>query len=394
MKYTENLNLGIVEGSDISSWMTPGNDNMSKIDQFAGSVNTKLEQGNVTNDNLQAQIDTNKNLIGENTNSIAGINTRVGALEAGSASTNKKIDDYIASSEADLAKTNQQVANNSTRIGTLETSVANLKTAVNTHNTLILNNRTAAEKNAEDIINVNANLENIKTNISQSNETMNALILINKSVSEQNATDIENMKSEISDNTESIGELVSNTIPDIKSDIRQINQTMNSNDDNYQKRLNDLDDLVLDNKKSIDNTQQTINAINDDIQTLNSATNYLNAHAIVEVNGNGIASFRNDIYSLTSTMFILSGSFLSRNANLLVAAEISFYSMTATTPIQQKTIVNLTLKQNSNSDPTNGLYYYEFSGIFTAYPVQNQTIERVALRKLFELRTKPTFENY
>lgn len=79
MKQTENLNLQIIEGTDIPSF-APFNENMNKLDAFAKTTSDSNENQNLRIESIETDVDTLKTHDETNTESIADLTDKVEIL--------------------------------------------------------------------------------------------------------------------------------------------------------------------------------------------------------------------------------------------------------------------------------------------------------------------------
>lgn len=79
MKQTENLNLQIIEGTDIPSF-APFNENMNKLDTFAKTTSDSNENYNLRLESIETDVDTLKTHDETNTESIAALTDKVEIL--------------------------------------------------------------------------------------------------------------------------------------------------------------------------------------------------------------------------------------------------------------------------------------------------------------------------
>ena len=79
MKQTENLNLQIIEGTDIPSF-APFNENMNKLDAFAKTTSDSSENQNLRIESIETDVETLKTHDETNTESIADLTDKVEIL--------------------------------------------------------------------------------------------------------------------------------------------------------------------------------------------------------------------------------------------------------------------------------------------------------------------------
>jgi hypothetical protein len=79
MKQTENLNLKIIEGTDIPSF-APFNENMNKLDAFAKTTSDSNENQNLRIESIETDVETLKTHDETNTESIADLTDKVKIL--------------------------------------------------------------------------------------------------------------------------------------------------------------------------------------------------------------------------------------------------------------------------------------------------------------------------
>lgn len=99
MQETTNLQLGLVEGADKANWFNPGNDNMQKIDDFAGDVKAKQTADDVKFKEIDGMFD---NVITASTVSSRQIAQNVVDIQ------NLKDDQFVQGK--DLEKVHHEVA--------------------------------------------------------------------------------------------------------------------------------------------------------------------------------------------------------------------------------------------------------------------------------------------
>lgn len=160
MRETSNILLDTYEASNKTSWLTTYNENLEKVDNFAGTVNTRIQQNetNITTINNDIElIKTNIATLSEegtgNTSSISQLQSSINDLnvnvEANTAKNNlqdqnisnnlNKINDLQATTEGQYSTLLNQVTENTDNINVLTSSALKPITVTTSDNNFKIN---------------------------------------------------------------------------------------------------------------------------------------------------------------------------------------------------------------------------------------------------------------
>lgn len=160
MRETSNILLDTYEANNKTSWLTTYNENLEKVDNFAGTANTRIQQNetNITTINNEIElIKTNIATLSEegtnNTSSISQLQTSINDLnvnvEANTAKNNlqdqnisenlNKINDLQATTEVQYRTLLNQVTDNSSTIDTLSSATLKPITVTTNDNNFKIN---------------------------------------------------------------------------------------------------------------------------------------------------------------------------------------------------------------------------------------------------------------